>query len=83
MPSRPSARSKRNASRKELRDDGDDFLGARPPREADRRERDLDLEEEKIYFRMPTEEELAAEAARQEAIRREREERRNRRFNRD
>ena len=42
-----------------------------------------ELEEEKVYFRMPTEEELAAEAARQAEIRREREERRNRRFNRD
>ena len=42
-----------------------------------------ELEEDKVYFRMPTEEELAAEAARLEEIRREREERRNRRFNRD
>ena len=39
-----------------------------------------ELYEGKIYFRMPTEEELAAEAAKQEEIRREREERRNRRF---
>ena len=39
-----------------------------------------ELEEGKVYFRMPTEEELAAEAAKQEEIRREREERRNRRF---
>ena len=42
-----------------------------------------ELEEDKVYFRMPTDEELAAEAARLEEIRREREERRNRRFNRD
>jgi len=39
-----------------------------------------ELEEGKVYFRMPTEEELAAEAAKQEEARREREERRNRRF---
>jgi len=39
-----------------------------------------ELEEGKVYFRMPTEEELATEAAKQEEIRREREERRNRRF---
>ena len=42
-----------------------------------------ELEEEKVYFRMPTEDELAAEAARLEEVRREREERRNRKFNRD
>jgi DNA-directed RNA polymerase subunit K/omega len=42
-----------------------------------------ELEEGKVYFRMPTEEELAAEEARQEEAKREREERRNRRFNRD
>jgi DNA-directed RNA polymerase subunit K/omega len=39
-----------------------------------------ELEEGKVYFRMPTEDELAAEAAKQEEIRKEREERRNRRF---
>jgi DNA-directed RNA polymerase subunit K/omega len=39
-----------------------------------------ELEEGKVYFRMPTEEELAAEAAKQEEARLEREERRNRRF---
>jgi len=42
-----------------------------------------ELEEGKIYYRMPSEEELAAEEARQEEARREREERKNRRFNRD
>lgn len=39
-----------------------------------------ELEEGKVYFRMPTEEELAAEAARLEEMQRERDERRNRRF---
>jgi tellurite resistance protein len=39
-----------------------------------------ELEEGKVYFRMPTQEELAAEVARQEELRLEREERRNRRF---